>query len=81
VSAAGYFSAMLGYIIGIILALLLVTFVYAGMSVAGPRVGRKTGEGKPLQPEGPAADEPTPDRSVTARPRQINAARSHTPPG
>jgi hypothetical protein len=71
---------MLGYIIGIVLALLLVTLVYVGMSISGPRIGRKTGEGKPLQPEAPAADEPTPDRSATAASRQINAARRHTPP-
>jgi hypothetical protein len=72
---------MFGYIIGIVLALLLVAFAYAGMSISGPRVGRKTGKDKPLQPEGPAADEPTPDRSATAASSQVNAARGHTPPG
>jgi hypothetical protein len=28
----------------------------------------------------PAADEPTPDRSVTSSPSQIAAAKRHTPP-
>lgn len=34
----------------------------------------------PVGPSAPAADEPTPGRSATASPQQIETAKKHTPP-
>lgn len=36
--------------------------------------------GQPVGPAQPSADEPTPDRSVTSSPRQVETAKRHTPP-
>jgi hypothetical protein len=71
---------MFGYILAIMIGLVLVAFVVAALSRAGPREGG-CGQHPSVSLESePAADEPTPDRSVTASPRKVEAARRHTPP-
>ncbi|WP_438483437.1 hypothetical protein [Oleiharenicola lentus] len=42
--------------------------------------GRKKSEPAPVGHTKPAAEEPTPDRSVTATPAEIASAKKHTPP-
>jgi len=71
---------MFGYILALGIGLLLVAACFAGLGRAGPQPGRKTPGEKPVGPLDPAADEPTPDRSATASPREVAAARRHTPP-
>lgn len=73
---------MLGYLIAGIVGLVLLGFCIAGLAQMrpGPSVGRKATTAKPVQADGPAADEPTPDRSVTAAASEISAAKRHTPP-
>lgn len=72
---------MLGYLCGILAALVLAALCFAGFSSAGgARPGRAAGGGKPVQPENPSADAPTPDRSATASKRQVTASRELTPP-
>ena len=74
---------MFGYIIALVIGLVLLGFVVAAFSkqrpggAANPRRGL---EGQPVQGNQPAADEPTPDRSVTASRAEVDAARRHTPP-
>lgn len=69
---------MLGYVIAAILGLVLVALCFSAMGGSRTRPG---GRSQPRRGGSqPAADEPTPDRSVTAEPREIDAARRHTPP-
>jgi hypothetical protein len=73
---------MFGYILAGVIGLVLLGFLIAGLSHLRPGRGTRgkvTGD-KPVQADQPAADEPTPDRSVTAKPQQIRTARGHTPP-
>lgn len=73
---------MLGYIIAIVLGAVILGFCIAGLSQMkpGPGASRKPAASKPVQNDSPAADEPTPDRSVTATAGEIRSARQHTPP-
>lgn len=72
---------MFGYILALVIGVILIGFCIAGMSRVRPGGDRRAGrEGKPVQHEGPAAEEVTPDRSATASPGEIRAARGHTPP-
>ncbi len=71
---------MFGYLLGIVLAVFLVAIVLMAMARSGPRRGRRDPQIKPVQAEEPAADEPTPDRSATASPREMAASRRRTPP-
>lgn len=68
---------MFGYVIAGILGLILVALCFAALGGSRTRPG---GRGQPRRGSQPAADEPTPDRSATAEPREIEAARRHTPP-
>ena len=74
---------MLGYTIALVIGLILLGFIIAALSrqrpgnAGKPRPGL---EGKPVQGNQPAADEPTPDQSVTASRAEVDAARRHTPP-
>lgn len=73
---------MFGYILAGVIGLVLLGFLIASLSYLRPGRGTRgtaTSE-KPVQADQPAADEPTPDRSRTAKPQQIRAAREHTPP-
>lgn len=73
----GYFIAALG---GLLLLVVIATAFFANTH-AGPRLGKKEPSGeKPVGPSQPAADAPTPARSVTASQDQIDSAREHTPP-
>jgi hypothetical protein len=68
---------MFGYILAAIFGLLLLGLALAflgGARSRGPEKGHRLGEAQP------AADEPTPDRSVTATRREMETARKHTPP-
>jgi hypothetical protein len=77
-----YAQGMLGYIlvIGLGLVLLAVFAATLGPLRAGLDHGAKETREQPLQANQPAADEPTPDLSVTATHSEIAAARRHTPP-
>jgi hypothetical protein len=73
---------MYGYIIAGIIGLVILVFFIGGLTQAkpGPNNSRKAPEDKPVQNNAPAADEPTPDKSVTADQQEIRHAREHTPP-
>ena len=73
---------MYGYIIAGIIGLVIVVFFIGGLTQAKPGAnsGRKAPEDKPVGANAPAADEPTPDKSVTADSQKIRHAREHTPP-
>jgi len=71
---------MIGYILAGVVALALLAVCVAGFSRARPTPGHGGRERRPLQNDSPAADEPTPDRSATAGPEEVRAARQHTPP-
>jgi hypothetical protein len=73
---------MLGYLLAVLIGLVLLVFLIGGLAQLrpGPSVGRKAPGDKPVQADAPAADEPTPDRSVTADASEIAAAKRHTPP-
>lgn len=58
------------------LALAVAAFLFLFRAPAKP----KGLLGKPVGPSQPAADEPSPDRSVTSSPRQVESAKRHTPP-
>ena len=77
-----YLDHMFGYILAVLIGLILLAFVIGGFAQLrpGPGRGRKGPGEQPLQSNNPAADEPTPDRSLTADPGEIRAAREHTPP-
>ena len=65
---------MYGYIFGAIIGVVLLGFLIAGLARARPGVP------KTVPPAKPAADEPTPARSVTASESEVAAAQRHTPP-
>jgi len=73
---------MFGYILAVLVGLVLLAFLIGGLAQLRPgkQPSHSGQEAQPLQPNAPAADEPTPDRSVTATPGEIRAAREHTPP-
>jgi hypothetical protein len=74
---------MLGYVVAGVIGLVLLAFLIAGLAKARPGSGSSSkapGE-QPVQTNAPAADAPTPDRSSTAKPKQVRTAREHTPPG
>lgn len=73
---------MIGYIFAVLIGLVLLAFLIGGLAQLrpGPNAARKAPGDKPVQADAPAADEPTPDRSVTATGAEISAARRHTPP-
>lgn len=72
---------MYGYIIAGIIGLALLAFVIRGLAQAKPvNNSLKSPQDRPVQNNAPAADEPTPDKSVTADSRKIRNAREHTPP-
>lgn len=73
----GYDLGMIGYVLAGIVGLLLVALCFAGLGGSRTRPGGAARRGSDSQP---AADELTPDRSVTADSREIDAARRHTPP-
>jgi len=79
---SAYIQPMFGYIVAILLGLILLAFAIAALAGMrpGPGSSRKAPGEQPLQSNQPAADEPTPDRSVTADAGEIRAAREHTPP-
>lgn len=73
---------MFGYITVFVIGLVLLVLLLVGL-VKGPAHSADSGQlpGKPpVQPNAPQADEPTPDRSATATPKQVRTAREHTPP-
>jgi hypothetical protein len=65
---------MYGYILVAIVGLILLGFCIAGLARARPGTPKSTAAAKP------AADEPTPGRSVTASESEVAAAQRHTPP-
>ncbi len=74
---------MYGYIFAAIAGLICVFAVFAALAQGRAPNRRKPGAPrgeKPVGPEKPAADEPTPARSSTASPRQVETAARHTPP-
>lgn len=71
---------MFGYLLAIVLGCLLVVLAITALAGSRPRVGRRPTKLRPLQHGAPAADEPTPDRSVTASSAETEAARRATPP-
>ena len=73
---------MYGYIIAGVIGLVVLIFVISGLAQAkpGPGASRKARGDRPVQADAPAADEPTPDKSVTATRGEIRHARDHTPP-
>src|SRR5262245_29579140 len=74
----GYHERMIGYVLASIVGLLLVALCFAGLGGSRTRPGGAArSRGSDAQP---AADELTPDRSVTATPPEMDAARRHTPP-
>jgi hypothetical protein len=73
---------MIGYLLVCVIGLALLTILLVGL-VKGPARSEKSGRlpgNPPLQAEAPAAEEPTPDRSATATPKQVRTARERTPP-
>lgn len=69
----------MGYIVvlvvgGIALVVLAILLLAKPPTRPGGQVGA------PVGPDRPAADEPTPDRSVTSSRQRIDTAREHTPP-
>ena len=71
---------MFGYLLVFGLACLLAVLAFAAVAGSKPRVGRRPKNLRPVQHDAPAADEPTPDRSVTATPAETKAARRAIPP-
>jgi hypothetical protein len=71
---------MFGYLLALALACLLAVLAFTVVAGSKPRVGRRPKNLRPVQHGAPAADEPTPDRSVTASSAQADAARRATPP-
>jgi hypothetical protein len=74
--------SMIGYLLVCVIGLILLAVLLVGL-VKGPAhsEGRGRLPGKPpVQADTPGADEPTPDRSAIASPKQVRAAREHTPP-
>jgi len=65
---------MYGYLIAGIVAVFLLGFCIAAFGRGRP------GPPKRSPGDAPAADEPTPGRSVTASESEIAAAQRHTPP-
>ena len=71
----------MGYILaGILMIVILAVFI-----AAAARAGKKPPKGtldsqKPVAATKPAADEATPDASITASNQQAENARRHTPP-
>ena len=74
----GYGRGMIGYVFAAIIGLLIVGLCMAGLG--GGSRARPGGREAANADAPPAADEPTPDRSVTATSREMDAARHHTPP-
>ena len=73
---------MFGYIIVCVIGLVLLALLLVGLA-KGPARAKDSGQlpgPKPVQSNAPVADEPTPDRSATATPKQVRSAREHTPP-
>ena len=73
---------MFGYIIVCVIGLVLLALLLVGLA-KGPMHAKGGGQlpgPPPVQPNAPGADVPTPDRSTTAAPKQVRAAREHTPP-
>lgn len=70
----GYFFA----IAAIVVIPLLVVFFVAVRGGASPHA--KQGDVHPVSPSTPAADEPSPGKSVTATPGQVAAAEKRVPP-
>jgi hypothetical protein len=75
-----YYVIMFGYILAGVLAVIVLVLVFSGLGAG--KAGERTGTAGKSSTRGskPAADEPTPDRSVTARPDQVDAAKPKTPP-
>ncbi len=75
-------TCMYGYIIAGVIGLIIVCFFIGGLtqSKPGANSNRKAPGDKPVGADTPAADEPTPDKSVTADSGEIRNARKHTPP-
>jgi|GEM_PF-3295750 len=75
---------MLGYFIASLAGLLLLILAataFFGKTNAQPRRGKKESSGeKPVGPSRPAADAPTPARSITASQAQADSAHERTPP-
>ena len=77
-----YGERMFGYIIVCVIGLVLLALLLVGLA-KGPAHSKDSGRlpgPAPVQPNAPGADEPTPDRSATALPKQVRTAREHTPP-
>jgi hypothetical protein len=70
---------MFGYILALCLGGILLVLGLAALGRSGTRGARRPAD-RPVQPDQPAADELTPDRSVTASTREREAARRVTPP-
>ncbi len=74
---------MLGYIIAAAIGLIAIGFAFSSLGGGSPPARKKTSDQrlpKPVQQDQPAADEPTPDRSLVASRREIENAKQHTPP-
>jgi len=77
---------MYGYalviLLGIAVLILSVVALVRGRAEATGRTPATKEQKKaaPVGPSAPAADEPTPARSATASPQQIDTAKKHTPP-
>lgn len=68
---------MYGYVFAIIVGAVFLWLVIGQLSRSRPPKRTES----PVGPEGPAADEPTPGRSVIEPERRKQAADRHTPPG
>lgn len=78
---------MYGYVIAIVLGAVLLVLAMVGLARGNAEATGHSADGKTKEratpvgsPVAPAADEPTPGRSVTASPQQVETAKKHTPP-
>jgi hypothetical protein len=69
----------MGYIIAAGLFLLIAIVVVAAMKPGAHATGKLT-SGHPIEPDRPAADEPTPGASATNDPDTVQHAQRHIPP-
>ncbi|MDB6167418.1 MAG: hypothetical protein JWM88_282 [Verrucomicrobia bacterium] len=79
---AGYPERMYGYTIAALAGALFLLMLFLSLTIERPHE-RETRGGSPEERSArtamPSADEPTPDRSVTAKPSQVRRAKRRTP--
>ncbi|HEX2860792.1 MAG TPA: hypothetical protein VHN79_04100 [Lacunisphaera sp.] len=73
---------MFGYILACVIGVIVLGFLLAGLAraPAGSGSSSRLPNDRPVQANAPAADAPTPDRSVTAAAHEVRSAKKHTPP-